>query len=497
MTVIPHWLEKRAFLTPHRTAIQLIDRTKITFQQLREDAICFASQLYRLGIRKGEHISLLSKNSYEMVVAIHALSYLQAKVILLNTRLTPSELRFQYEDSESTSIIYQDKLAEKVKEILPLTKDKYFSFGTVRKQTPENFELPIEMDLDDVFTIMYTSGTTGFPKGVQQTYGNHFWSATSSALNLGLHEEDRWLAALPLFHVSGLSILVKSVIYGMPVHLHTGFSLEDVQRELMNEGITIMSVVSVTLESLVRDLGNERYPSSLRCMLLGGGPAPQSLLEACKEKGIPVFQSYGMTETSSQIVTLSAEDALTKLGSAGKALFPAQLKIIKDKKQANVDEVGEIVVKGPMVTKGYYKRPDANASTFEDGWLHTGDLGYVDRDGYLYVLDRRKDLIISGGENVYPAEIESALKGMEGVLDAGVVGVKDERWGQAPVAFIVTNDKARVTEVFLQEYLTKHLARYKLPKAYYFVDSLPRNAAKKLLRRTLMDWVEKGNRRED
>jgi o-succinylbenzoate---CoA ligase len=490
MNKIPHWLEKRVHLTPNQTALQFKDGSRKTFAELRTDALDFAKRLHTLGIKKGDHVSLLSNNCYEMVISIHAFTYVEAKVVLLNTRLSKAELLFQFQDSNSRYLIYQDSLVDKTKSIRE--KANIYSFTEVHASKPSPLNYPEEMDLNDLYTIIYTSGTTGFPKGVQLTFGNHFWSATSSALNLGLHENDRWLATLPLFHVGGLSVLIKSLLYGMPVHLHESFSTEDIHREIMEEGVTIVSVVTVMLERLSELLMEGKYPESFRCMLLGGGPAPKPLLEICKEKGIPVFQTYGMTETSSQIATLTPTDALRKLGSAGKALFPAQLKIMNENKEAKPNEVGEIIVKGPMVTAGYYNREDANKSSITNEWLRTGDLAYVDEEGYLYVKDRRKDLIISGGENVYPAEIEAVLKGMESVLDAGVVGVKDDKWGQVPVAFLVLNQKESSSKEEIHAYLEERLAKYKIPKAFYFVKELPRNASNKLMRRSLLQWLDEG-----
>ncbi|QHS23101.1 o-succinylbenzoate--CoA ligase [Virgibacillus sp. MSP4-1] len=491
MTYIPHWLEKRYDLTPEKTAIQLQDRTKISFLKLRQDSLEMAGKLNQIGISPNDHVALLSKNSYEMVTIIHAITYLQATVVLLNTRLTANELFYQYEDSESSFFLYQGDLEEKGTVIQKKHPDQMYSIQTIKQQPSKSFVIPEEINLEDTFTIIYTSGTTGFPKGVQLTYGNHYWSAASSALNLGLYENDRWLAMLPLFHVSGLSILVRSLLYGMPVHLHESFNLEEAFREITEEGITIASVVTIMLEQMVDQLGHQTIPDTLRCFLLGGGPAPKPLLERCKSKDIPVFQSYGMTETASQIVTLSPQDALRKLGSAGKPLFPAQLRIqLEDGGSNRPHETGEIMVKGPMVTTGYYKRKEANRKSFDQNWLKTGDLGYLDEDGYLYVVDRRKDLIISGGENVYPAEIESVLKERNEVQDAGVVGIEDDKWGQVPVAFIVGRENQELDKDRILKYAGTKLASYKVPKEIYFVDILPRNASKKLLRSTLLEWTK-------
>ena len=221
-------------------------------------------------------------------------------------------------------------------------------------------------------------------------------------------------------------------------------------------------------------------------MLLGGGPAALPLLEECVRKEIPVFQTYGMTETSSQIVTLSPEDSLRKLGSAGKPLFPSQIKIIMDgDREAGRLETGEIVVKGPNVTLGYLNKNEE----LKDGWVHTGDMGYFDEEGFLFVLDRRSDLIISGGENIYPAEIEGVLNSHPFIRESGVIGKKDDQWGEIPIAFIVGSRS--ITKEEISEYCLEKLAKYKVPKEIYFISEIPRNASKKILRRQLRTFVEK------
>ncbi|GMA44334.1 hypothetical protein GCM10025853_17910 [Tetragenococcus halophilus subsp. halophilus DSM 20339] len=339
--------------------------------------------------------------------------------------------------------------------------------------------------LNDPFTIIYTSGTTGFPKGVVHTYGNHWWSAIGSALNLGISPQDKWLTVLPLFHVSGLSTLFKSVIYGMPIYLMTSFEPEKVHEALMKNHITMISVVTVMLQRLLEQMATERYPEQLRCVLLGGGPAPKPVLEQARKKEVPVFQSYGLTETSSQIVTLSPQDALRKIGSAGKPLVPAQLKI----HDPSTRGVGEIYVKGPMVTKGYFNNPTADQKAFQTDWLKTGDLGYLDEEGFLYVVDRRNDLIISGGENIYPSEIESVVSELTGVQEVGVTNRSDDQWGEVPVAFIVKDTQNVLDEEMVQTYLKSRLASYKVPKKIYFVEQLPRNASNKLMRYKLKEWL--------
>ncbi|MHA6252302.1 o-succinylbenzoate--CoA ligase [Oceanobacillus sp. CAU 1775] len=472
--IIPHWLTKQANLSPNRLAFESHHEKNITFKELEENSKSYAKKLATLGVKKSTHIGILSSNQLEMIYAIHALSYLGAVGVLLNTRLTDEEIKYQLEDANVTLVITDEQEASR-----EFQDVEQFSYADLKLVPETSASLLTEINLDDIFTIMYTSGTTGFPKGVLHTYGNHWWNAIGSALNLGMQQEDKWLITLPFFHVSGLTSLIKNVIYGMPIYFMKKFDVTAVHEAIMTKQITIVSVVTVMVQRLIEKLGEQKYPETMRCFLLGGGPAPKTMLETAKEKSIPVFQSYGMTETTSQIVTLSPEDALRKLGSAGKPLLPAQLKI---ENQAE-DGVGEIFVKGPTVTKGYYNNQEANQATFHEGWLKTGDLGRVDAEGFLYVMDRRTDLIISGGENIYPSEIENVLMKLPEVKEAGVVGVKDEAWGQVPVAYVVLEKE--ISEEAILTYAETQLAKYKLPKKIHFIDALPRNAANKVMRNQL------------
>lgn len=480
LTEMPNWLKQRAFLTPERIAIKF-EGEQYSFLELHRFAEKRARQLASLGVKRGDAIGIFMKNSLDMVINIHALMYIGAVAVLLNTRLTPEELAWQLNDAKAKLVICDDDQMNHFPNFRAVKQ------SILKQSAEQHVEIRGCFNLEDVATIMYTSGTTGKPKGVQQTYGNHWWSAVGSALNLGLMESDCWLLAVPLFHISGLSILMRSVIYGIGTVLQRSFSAKEANKMIKEQSVTIISVVTAMLDEMLQDLGDKTYPDSFRCMLLGGGPAPMPILEQCREKNIPVFQTYGLTETTSQIATLSPEFCYAKLGSAGKPLFPAQIRIVKDEKNCAPYEEGEIVVKGPNVTPGYLYRPDETKQTIRDGWFYTGDLGYMDEDGFLYVLDRRSDLIVSGGENVYPAEIEAVILSHPAVADVGVVGKEDPKWGKVPYAFVVR--KNEVTEKELEEYCLQRLAKYKVPKGFSFVPSLPRNASKKLLRRELKNWL--------
>ncbi|WP_322496413.1 o-succinylbenzoate--CoA ligase, partial [Chloroflexus sp.] len=416
---------------------------------------------------------------------VHAAPRAGVTLVLLNTRLTAAELAFQVRDSGPALLIAEDELVATAREAAGETPIITLEELAAPADAPPPLASPI--NLSAPHTIIYTSGTTGRPKGAILTAGNHWWNAIGSMLNLGLCDDDRWLAVLPLFHVGGLSILLRGVIYGIPVILHERFDPVLVRRDLAAQRVTIVSLVAVMLQRLLA-VDPAPFPPHLRCVLLGGGPAPLALLEQCAMRGIPVTQTYGMTEAASQAATLAPAEALQRLGSAGKPLLPVELRIVTPAgHDAAPGEVGEICLRGPTISPGYVSRPPRQS----DEWLPTGDLGYLDAEGYLYVVDRRSDLIIAGGENIYPAEVEAVLLSHPAVAEAGVVGVPDPEWGQRPVAAVVVRQP--VTSEELIAHCRARLAGYKAPRAIVFVDELPRTAAGKLRRPELQRMLARIN----
>ncbi|MDQ3810277.1 MAG: o-succinylbenzoate--CoA ligase [Chloroflexota bacterium] len=456
--VVPDWLRQRASLSPTRPS--LTDSETWTFAHLdrRVDAACAA--LARRGIQPGQRVGLHAPNSRGFVVAVFALMRLGAVLVPINTRLSASEIEWQRQDAELSVVLDDSDVAA-----LLAAGD-----GTSAAR---------DFDLQGLHSIVYTSGTTGRPKGALLSYGNHWWSAIGSALNLGLHANDCWLACLPLFHVGGLAIVLRSVIYGTAAVIHHRFDAAVVNQAIDEQGVTIVSVVSTMLDRMLAERGQRAYPASLRAVLLGGGPAPRPLLERALDLDVPLIQTYGLTEAASQVATLAPAEARRKVGSAGKPLLGTRLRIADD---------GEILVDGPTVSGGYLHHPPRT------GWLSTGDLGYLDDDGYLFVLDRREDLIVSGGENVYPAEVEAALLAHPLVEDAGVFGLADAEWGLVPAAVVKTRAPIQVEE--LVRFCRARIAGYKVPRRVTFADALPRNAAGKLLRRELAELASAAPRRQ-
>lgn len=461
-----NWLQKRVRLSPKETALVFEGKAE-TFEEIYQAVEELAGKLFFRGVRQGDRVAILGKNDRLTFLLIHALQQIGAETLFLNNRLTKKEIAFQLENAKVKEVLISDAFLDKVESGISYTEIKLSEY--IKPVILTNW------DLTKVASIMYTSGTTGNPKGVIQTYENHWWSAVSSVLNLGLTEKDSWLCAVPIFHISGLSIMMRSMIYGIPVYLEEHFDEVKITKMLLSGEVSTISVVTSMLERLLSNYDGSYHPN-LRTVLLGGGPASKVTLEVCKMRNIPLVQSFGMTETASQIVTLSPKDALNKIGSSGKALFPAEVKIAED---------GEILLKGPSITPGYLHNEAATKEAFSDGWFKTGDIGYLDEMGFLFVLERRSDLIISGGENIYPTEVEQIISSYESVQEVAVVGKVDAKWGSVPIAYIVAD--AHFNEADLQNICQTNLARYKIPKQFLLVASLPKTASGKIQRNKLKE----------
>lgn len=475
----PNWIKQRAYLTPNRVALSFHNE-QWTFKELYLKSVSLAYKLNTLRLTNGKRVAILAPSTPPLIELLYACMQAQCEMVLLNGRLAKQELAYQVEDAEVDAILVADE------ELAKLPDDaRIIPFSKLYETSESKYEIAAQWEEDFALTIMYTSGTTGFPKGVCQTVSNHSSSAISSALNLGISEKDTWLCTVPIFHISGFSIVVRSLLYGMKIRLYEKFDAKECAQEIMEGTVTKMSVVSVILENILAEMeqaGQKAHPH-FTTALAGGGPVPVDYLKRAEKLDLRVAQTYGMTETSSQTATLANEDAMTHIGSAGKPLFFNEIKI--DVKEG--DSIGEILIRGPHVTSKYIGRFKDKPTTI-NGWLHTGDVGYLDEQGYLYVVDRRSDLIISGGENIYPAEIENKLLGHPNVKEAGVCGIEHDKWGQVPVAFIVS--KKQITEQEIIDFCTQHLANYKVPKQVHFVSHLPRSGSNKLLRRKLMQLLE-------
>ncbi|HEY8414685.1 MAG TPA: o-succinylbenzoate--CoA ligase [Thermaerobacter sp.] len=490
---LPDWLARRAASDGQRLAVVAGD-LRWSFAELDRRASAVARRLVALGVRPGDRVALLLPNAPEWAELLFGVGRAGGVLVPLNVRLAPAELAWQIGQVAPRLVIHApatEGLARSALEAAPGAG----TFGCSVEELAAVPEVPgaggpRPVDLDEPHTILFTSGTTGRPKAVVLTYGNLWWSAVGSALNLGIHQGDRWLANLPLFHVGGLSILVRSVIYGTTAVVHERFDPEAANRAVDEERVTLLSLVATTLARMLEARGARRFPPSLRAALVGGGPTPPALLERALRLGLPVAPTYGLTEAASQVTTLPPWEAARKVGSSGRALLPTEVRIDRDGQPAAPGEVGEILVRGPTVSPGWLAGPEGPLVSLvdEDGWLRTGDLGHLDEEGHLYVVDRRDDLIVSGGENVYPAEVEAALMSHPAVEEAAVVGVPDPVWGQVAVAVVRLKPGQAVSPEALVAHCEARLARYKRPRAVRIVEEpLPRNAAGKLQRHRLRE----------
>jgi O-succinylbenzoic acid--CoA ligase len=435
------WLSQRSQSCPDRTAL-LAEGAEMTYAELEAEATWVARRLAAHGVRRGSVAALTMHPRREQVVLLHALMKVGATLLPLGPRLTPAERKAIVEAEHP--IVDLDDAGE-------LT------------QTEADMPLLGEHDMDDVCCRVLTSGSTGAPHPVSLSYGNFLWSAVGSAFNIGVLPEDRWLCCVPLSHIAGLGIVMRSVIYGTTAVIHDGFDANRVGQALEEDRITVVSVVATMLARLLETGADLSGP---RAILVGGGPVPEEPLEEAIAKGATVVQTYGLTETCSQVTTLAPGDAKRKLGSAGRPLLTTHLRI----------QEGEILVQGPTVAPG---------SADADGWLHTGDLGHIDEEGFLYVRDRIDDMIVSGGENVVPAEVEEVLLRHPAVADAAVIGREDPEWQQAVTAVVVLENGAEATPDDLRRHCADSLAGFKVPKRVELASALPRTPSGKLMRRAL------------
>jgi o-succinylbenzoate---CoA ligase len=440
---LDNWLAQRAQSCPERTAL-VTEASSVTYAELEAEATWIARRLAAYGVRREGTAALTMHPRREEVVLLHALMKLGATALPLSPLLT---------DTERVAVLSAERPAVDLNDAAELT------------QTEADLPLLGEHDMEDVCCRILTSGTSGEPRPVSLTYGNFLFSAVGSAFNIGVDPDDRWLCCLPLSHVAGLSIILRSAIYGTTTVLLDGFDTEQVASTLVNGDISVLSLVPT---QLIRLLEADADLSRPRAILLGGGPVPAGGLQEAIDRGATVVQTYGMTETCSQVTTLGPSDAARKVGSAGRPLLTTHLRIAD----------GEILVQGPTVSRD---------SLDSDGWLHTGDMGHIDEEGFLYVTGRHSELIITGGENVMPAEVESVLLAHPAVADAAVVGRPDPEWQEAVCALVVLAEDRETTEEELRTHCTAALVPFKVPKRIDFVSSLPRTSSGKLQRGDLVE----------
>jgi fatty-acyl-CoA synthase len=497
---IGSWLTKRALLTPDKEAVVDAER-RLNYNQLNRRVNRLTGALQASGLQLGDRISILSYNCIEFVEVIMAAAKLGLILVPLNWRLTPTELAFNLNDSGAETLFFDADLAELADGVKGATALKRFIvFGEkqisqaqayeslLSEQTesePETKPLP---NLDTPHIIMYTAGTTGKPKGAILSQGASFWNVVNLNVALDFTSEDRDLLVLPMFHIGGIGLFTLPMIYdGGTVVIQRTFDPAKTLALLEEEKITLFFGVPAIFLALIQ---HPQFDASafknVRLVMSGGAPLPVSLVKQYHEAGIVLQQGFGMSEAAPSIATLAKELALKKAGSIGRALMHLEARIVDDNMSAvPTGDVGELVLRGPNLLQGYWNRPRATEEAFKGGWFHTGDLARMDADGELYIVERKKDMFISGGENVYPAEVENTIFEMPQVAEAAVIGIENEKWGEVGRAVVALKEGQNLTVEEIVDYLKERLAKYKIPKSVVFVEQLPRNAAGKVLKTVL------------
>ncbi len=447
-----HWLDEANCIYPKKIAV-IFNNEVLTYESLYNKSIEMARKLVNIGVKKGSHIGIYMENRLEFIYLIHALNKLEAVMIPFNIKLKDTELSNQI-NHVNPDIIISDKKIGEVKTI---------SLKKLSKVDAVNVEFKDFVDLSLSQGIIFTSGTTGTPKGVILSNNNHFSSAQSSAKVLGVEDRDVWLNCIPLYHVGGLEIVFRSCIYKIAFVLHQEFDEESIIDSIYKRKVSLISLVPTMLKRLIDN--NSLIDTKLRCMLIGGAKCPQDLVERAIKLNLPLALTYGMTEATSQVATSFNQVALKPL-SVGPPLPGTEIRIVKKE-----NDIGEIEVKGSNISQGYYKQGKLNKEIFVDGFFKTGDVGYIDPDGDLFVLQRRVDLILTGGENVIPSEVEDIIKSHKLVFDCLVFGIDDGHWGQIVSVVVVADNSLQKSELII--YCKKRIANYKVPKNYFKVKNLP------------------------
>ncbi|MEV0614064.1 long-chain fatty acid--CoA ligase [Nonomuraea sp. NPDC050404] len=478
---IGSWPARRARMTPDKVALSYKGRD-YTYRDLLERVNRLASAL---DVRRGERVAFLGANQPAFVETFFAAGLLGAVFVPLNTRLTGPELRFILQDADPALLVLGE---ERDGDGLPgrlLTAADYEDL--LASGSPEPIDEPVSQD--DVCLIMYTSGTTGRPKGAMLTHANLTWNTVNLLVDVPLAHDEVALVGAPLFHIAALGqALVPGMLKGARAILEPTFDVERAFDLIESERVTFIAGVPTMFSFLARSpRWREADLSSLRHLLCGGAPLPEPLIRAYQERGLALLQGYGMTEVSPGALFLGAGRSLDKAGTAGVPCFFSDVRLVApDGSPAAIGEPGELYVQGPNVMPGYWRRPEESAKVLsEDGWFRSGDIGVADEDGYVRISDRVKDMIISGGENIYPAEVESALYEHATVAECAVIGVPDEKWGEVGKALVVLRPDVTAEAEELLRHLDGRLARYKIPKYLEFVAELPKNAAGKLIKAPL------------
>lgn len=508
--IVRDWMSRRAVLSPVKAAV--VDATTgaaLTYKQLNERATRLANYLrHTCGVTSGDRIAVLSFNRNEVLEAFFAAAKLMAILVPLNYRLTLPETQFILEDSEPRVLIYEGEFRPVVNGLRRQTAiQHYIALDDAGKlsDSSTNYEEALasavneEIKVDDFdpeapALVIYTSGTTGKPKGALLSHRMLTWNSINTIIGWDITSEDVTTINAPLFHTGGFNVLTLPLLHvGATVVMMRSFDAAEALTCIERHRCTIFFGVPTMFQMM---LESPRFDatdfSSLRYFISGGAPCPVPLIEAYQKKGVAFTQGYGLTEVGPNCFKLSLEDAVRKAGSIGFPTFHSEARLV-DERGSNVqhDEIGELLLKGGHVCSGYWRNAEATRAAMSDGWFYTGDLARRDEDGYYYIVGRAKDIIISGGENIYPAEVEAVLHSHPSVLSAALIGLPDPKWGETPIAAVVARRGSSPTADEILEFCSTRLARYKLPKRVFFVSEFPLLASGKVFKQALREELQR------
>jgi len=493
------WIAHHAGFTPDAMAvIDLHSDRRQTYRQFNRRVDQCALFLAGLGVAKGDRVAMLAHNSSDHFEVEYACRRIGAIFLPMNWRLAVPELEFILGDADPMVLIAGTAFMEQAAIIRRTVGTRHLiecadgaDSAYERGLAATHGRAPIAaLTFDDTWALVYTSGTTGRPKGARITHGQAFFNAVNSAMKSEITNRSVGLTFLPLFHVGGLQLYANGMFHtgGTNVLMRT-FEPLDFLNVLSDAELGISHGFGVPTNFLFASQLEEFARADLSRLVaigVGGASPPLTLLETYAERGVILQNGWGMTETCTLGTLLSKERALDKLGSAGQAVMHTSVRIVDDQgRELSAGETGELWIKGPTITPGYWNRPDANESSFTDGWFHTGDAARMDDEGFVTIVDRYKDMFISGGENVYPVEVENVIYQLDGVAEAAVIGVADDRWGEVGRAYVVTRDGSNLTEEAITGHCRANLARFKVPKSVRFMDELPHNATGKITKHQL------------
>ena len=497
------WLAKQADFRPNKTA--LVDAAtgrRYTYPEFHLRASRFAEFVRdEWGLAPGERIALLAHNSSDYFEILWGCAKAEALLVCLNWRLAVPELENIFRDSTPVALIYDPAFAEAAQALKQrMGIDKVVTLDSAAPLDEIAYEdalasssgKPVVMrprGLDEPWHLLYTAGTTGRSKGVLQTFGMVFYNALNIGLPTDLTSDDVTLNLLPCFHTGGLNLMTNATFHvGGTAIVQKSFEPAETLRILAEEATAFFGVASVYLFLSQHPDFDKTEFRHMRSWSAGGAPIPTSLLQLYLDRGIEIQYGFGMTETGPTVFLIEKNYPKSKIGSVGKPQLHVDVRIVdREGRDVAAGERGELLIKGPGVTPGYWQLPEITAQSIEDGWLHSGDVALRDEDGYFYIVDRWKDMYISGGENVYPAEVENVIYQLPQVAEAAVIGVPDDKWGEVGRAVVVLRPEQALTEGEIVAYCREHIGRYKVPKSVVFVDKLPRNPAGKVVKGELRE----------